>query len=130
MPRKRYAADDPREWINRAESSLAQARARNSEVYFEDLCFSAHQAAEKALKALLLRRVGQFPYVHDIGELLRLLKDAGEMIPDDLWKAKGLTDYAVETRYPGLFEPVTEEEYQEAVALAARCVAWVRERVA
>jgi HEPN domain-containing protein len=98
-------------------------------VYLEDLCFSAQQAAEKALKALLLVRQGRFPYVHDIGELLRLLAEAGESISDELWKAKRLTDYAVETRYPGLFEPIKEDEYAEAVHLAERCVAWVRGRV-
>jgi len=129
MPRERYAADDPNEWFNRAESSLAHARGRSEEVYLEDLCFSAQQAAEKALKALLLRRVGQFPYIHDIGQLLRLLEESGEVVPGAVWNAKLLTDYAVETRYPGLFEPVTEEDYREAMELASRCVAWVRDRL-
>ena len=53
----------------------------------------------------------------------------GKFIPDELWKAKRLTDYAVETRYPGLFEPVTEEDYREALELAERCVEWVRQKL-
>jgi HEPN domain-containing protein len=35
-----------------------------------------------------------------------------------------LTQYAFETRYPGAFEPVTEEDYQEAVQVAEVVVEW------
>ena len=130
MPRERFAADDAREWLNRAESSLAHAKAHNPDVYLEDLCYSAQQATEKALKALLLRRQGRFPYVHDIGELLRLVDETGESVPAELQAAKVLTDYAVETRYPGQSDPVTEEEYRRALELAGQCVEWVRRRLA
>ena len=126
MPPERLSPDDPREWLNRANSNLAQAKARDPGVYLEDLCFNAQQAAEKALKALLLHRRVRFPFVHDIGELLRHLEESGQIVSEEIWEAEQLTDYAVETRYPGSFEPVTEEEYQEVLALAARCVAWVK----
>jgi HEPN domain-containing protein len=61
---------------------------------------------------------------HDIGELLSLLDQSGEKIPQYLWIADDLTQYAVETRYPGPAEPVTKKEYCEAVALAAKVVKW------
>lgn len=35
-----------------------------------------------------------------------------------------LTQYAVQTRYPGPIEEVTPDEYTEAVALAAKVVFW------
>ena len=35
-----------------------------------------------------------------------------------------LTQYAVEARYPGPVEDITLEEYQEALAIAARVVFW------
>jgi HEPN domain-containing protein len=35
-----------------------------------------------------------------------------------------LTDYAVLTRYPGDLEPVTEEEYLEAIRIAETMVQW------
>jgi hypothetical protein len=42
--------------LNRARSNLIRAKAdmRIPEVYLEDLCFDAQQAAEKAVKAILL----------------------------------------------------------------------------
>ena len=51
---ERFPSDDPREWLNRARSNLARARDRAAEVYLEDLCFDAQQAAEKAIKAVMI----------------------------------------------------------------------------
>jgi HEPN domain-containing protein len=102
---------------------LAKQR-KPRDAYWEDLCFEAEQAVEKALKAALRSRGIDFPKTHDIGELLALLDRLGQKIPQDLWKADGLTTYAVETRYPGPAEPVTRSEYREAVALAQKVVKW------
>ena len=59
----RRAPDDPVEWLNRAESSLTQASHPLDGVYLEDLCAAAHQAAEKAIKSVLLKKAVDYPYV-------------------------------------------------------------------
>jgi hypothetical protein len=41
MPPERFSPDDPREWLNRARSNLARAKAQLPDVYLEDLCFDA-----------------------------------------------------------------------------------------
>ena len=78
MPPERRAPDDPREWLNRAKSNLARAKVGNDtpDVYLEDLCFDAQQAAEKAIKAVLLHRNVSFPYIHDLTEGSLLLSVA------------------------------------------------------
>ena len=129
MAAERYPPDDPREWLNRARSSLIQAQMLQPGVYVEDLCFNAQQAAEKAIKALLIRRGVAFPYIHDLTELLRLLQDAGERIPDVVRQSGQLSRFAVFTRYPGVARPVSQEEYQDALALAEQVVQWVEERL-
>jgi HEPN domain-containing protein len=53
----------------------------------------------------------KFPWKHDIDVLLGLISKSGIEIPDDLKSAVILTRYAVHTRYPGLAEPVSEEDY-------------------
>lgn len=63
-PPERFSPDDPREWLNRARSNLAMARNRVPDAYLEDLCFEAQQAAEKAIKAVMISRDIDFPYVH------------------------------------------------------------------
>ena len=56
-PPERFPPDDPREWMNRARGNLARAKKREPGFYLEDLCFDAQQAAEKAIKAMFVRRV-------------------------------------------------------------------------
>lgn len=127
MPPERFPPDDPREWLNRARSNLARAKTHISEVYLEDYCFDAQQAAEKAIKAVLIKRGIAFPYVHDLARLLTLLEEAGQEIPERIRRAESLTRYAVVTRYPGLAEAVTEQHYQEAVASAEDVIRWAEE---
>ncbi len=126
-PPDRYPPDDPREWLNRARSNLIQARNRQPGIYLEDLSFQAQQAAEKGLKALLLRRQGAFPYVHDLALLLDLLEKGGEEIPPRIRETARLNQYAVAARYPGVAEPVEPEEYKEALKLAEDAVLWAEE---
>lgn len=123
MP-ERYPPDDAKEWLNRARSDLALAKARGQDIYLEDLCFHAQQAAEKAVKALLIMQGVEFPYVHDIAQLLTLLEEAGHQIPGPLREAERLTRFAVSTRYPGIAPPVDEEEYQQALTIAEEVVLW------
>jgi len=129
MPGERFPPDDPREWLNRAHSSLAQARsgATIPDIYLEDLCFDAEQAAEKAIKAVLIHLDVSFPYVHDLARLLALAEEAGREVPVPVRQAARLTRYAVVTRYPGLSEPVVREEYEEAVSIASEVVRWAEE---
>lgn len=125
MNGKRLPPDNPREWLNRARSNLTQAKSQSAGVYFEDLCFDAQQAAEKAIKALLIHSGVRFPRSHNLAELLTLVEGAGRAVPPDIKKAGILSDYAVETRYPGISEPVTEQEYKEAIAIAGKVIQWV-----
>lgn len=114
-PPERFPADDPREWLNRARSNLAMAKNRVPGAYLEDLCFQAQQAAEKAIKAVMIRCNIEFPYVHHIARLLSLLEKRGERIPEMVTKAEELTPYALVTRYPGTVGPVGEQDYMDAV---------------
>ena len=108
MSESRLPPDDPREWLSRSQSNLTQARARLPGVYLEDLCFAAQQAAEKAIKSVLIHLGIRFPYTHDITRLLSLVEEGGQKVPDRVKAASILSDYAVESRYPGLAEAVVQ----------------------
>ena len=69
------------------------------------------------------RRI-DFPKTHNIRALLELTDPTGSQISKEIWQAIDLTNYAVETRYPGPAEPVTSNEYRQAVALAQKVVKW------
>lgn len=93
------------------------------------MCFHAQQAAEKAIKALLIRHRVEFPYVHDLAALLTLLEKATSELPESIRQAARLTRFAVLARYPGTAPPIREKEYREAVKLAVEVVRWAQRQV-
>jgi len=114
-------------WMKRAKSNLARAKAGlvSPEILYEDLCFDAQQAVEKALKSLCILNEIIFPKTHDIAYLIELLEERNVAVPEEVQKAKSLTDYAVETRYPGDYEPVDEAQYVEAILIAEKVINWL-----
>ena len=44
--------------------------------------------------------------------------------PDEWDQAAELTQYAAEGRYPGVVEPVSEEEYHQVLMIAEKVLAW------
>jgi HEPN domain-containing protein len=127
----RYPPDDPREWVNRARSNLATARlTKDSEdVYPEDVCFEAQQAAEKAIKAVLLWQGVAFPKVHDIAQLLTLVIRCGIDLPERIAAAAALTDYAVVARYPDHGPGLSSEDSEEAIECAEAVLQWAEQMI-
>jgi len=130
MPAERPTPGTPADWLARAKSDLAIARAPLPEgALYEDLCFHAQQAAEKAIKAVYRARHQRFLYTHDLGQLLASLKQHDTAIPAEVKRAVELTEFAWQSRYPGVSEPVGAEVHREAVQIAEAVVLWA-ERIA
>ena len=122
---------DPHAWLQRARSNLILAqKGQRKGVMLEDLCFNAQQAAEKALKAVCLYKAQDFPKTHSLTRLLDILEAAEIEIPEKIQAADVLTQYAVQTRYPGPIEEITQEEYQQALTISARVVFWAEKMIA
>ena len=132
MPPRLRSPSDPHEWLRHARSNLARCRGDRllPEVLLEDLCFDAQQAAEKAIKAVLVSRGKRFPKTHDVAELLDLLATTGVEVPPEVLEAKRLTPYAGAGRHPGVSEDASEEDHREALETAERVVAWAQRLVA
>jgi len=118
-------------WIKRAEEDLFTAEALLS---FKKpapwiICFHAQQAAEKFLKAFLIHHYKPVSKTHDIKALVLECSKIDPFFKDLLKKeVDRLTEYAVETRYPGLFEPDIDEA-REAIELASKVREFVLERL-
>ncbi len=124
MPPEGIAPGSPEDWLRHARSDLELARISTPPAVLpEQLCFHAQQAAEKALKAVLVAQGIHLPRTHSIRRLLDILP-AEIFVPGSVQDAAGLTDYAVLTRYPGILEPIGEEDHAEAVRLAEATVSW------
>ena len=120
-------ADLALEWLNRALSNLERANLgkQNESIYYEDLCFDCQKSVEKSFKALLIFNQIEFPYVHSISKLLEIIEAHGTTIPNIVRDSVILSEYAVETRYPGDYEPVDKEEYLTALKIAKFIYEWV-----
>lgn len=94
------------------------------------MCFHAQQCVEKALKALLLAYTINVPRTHNIAVLLDLLKSVDVQVPDLVDESFVLTQYAVATRYPGVWDPVDEEEARTALGTAAHVLDWATAQIA
>lgn len=104
------------DWLRKAEGDL-RAAGHLLDIEQEDFftaAFHAQQAAEKFVKALLVRFQTPFPKTHNIEQLLELLKPSVASIREELASATLLTPFGVEFRYPG-DEIVDHETAQEAV---------------
>jgi HEPN domain-containing protein len=130
MPPRIGFIGKPEDWLRRAKGNLARAtQTKPKDAFWEDLCFDAQQAAEKATKAVLIFRKLEFRKTHDLRGLLSLLDSSGYAVPEEIRRADELTDYALETRYPGLSEPVEVSEYRDAVDLAEAVVRWAEQQI-
>jgi HEPN domain-containing protein len=116
-------------WIERARSSLEISRiAVNVNVYYEDLCYQSQQAVEKALKGLLIYYGTEPEFTHNIGILLNEIERFTE-IPENIIEATKLTKYAVITRYPGEYDEITKENYEESIKIAKDCLEWTENKI-
>ena len=121
--------EDYKIWIERAKSSLKIAQIeKNSDIYYEDLCFQAQQAVEKALKALLIKKEHEPQKTHNLIVILQEVMNYYK-VPEELKNIIILNDYAVQTRYPGDYTPIEKEEYLKAIAIAVKAVSWAEKAI-
>jgi HEPN domain-containing protein len=115
-----------RAWFDKAEGDLllAQQSLATSSPVYDGICFHAQQCAEKYLKGLLQEHGQRFPRTHelsDLGSLASALAPGLRPIDPDL---RWLTDFAVDTRYPG--SSATQADATRAMDVARHVRALVR----
>jgi HEPN domain-containing protein len=128
--REQVIWDFVQEWMRKAESDLLAAEyllTLGQEDYFT-AAFHAQQAAEKFLKASLVRHQIPFGKTHDIKELLELVAKPAASLQRQLASAGMLTPFGVEFRYPG-WEVADLKTAQQAVEEARRVRATVLEHL-
>ena len=117
--------------MDKAEGDLRSAcylLALPQQDYFA-VAFHAQQAAEKFLKAFLVRHQIPFRKTHDIQELLGLAASVTAELKAELVSAAMLTPFGVDFRYPG--EQVADlRTAQEAVEESQRVRNVVRKQLA
>jgi HEPN domain-containing protein len=110
------------EWCAKgnADFDAAVHLMREGARFREIVYFHSQQAAEKYLKALLVRHQLEFPKTHDIKDLLDLLNTVHPAAAEALRDAEFLTPFGVKIRYPGDFPDTLPDAEKKAVDLAGR----------
>lgn len=116
-----------RDWLKEAQAELSAARDLYKGGHWSWCCFTCHQAAEKALKAICEHfRIPQFG--HNLNFLLQAVESYVN-VSDQLRRACAhLNRYYIPTRYPNAFDrgaPVDqffEEDAREALKEAEEVV--------
>ena len=115
-------------WLQFAKTDLGVAEHLNREYYpkpLEIICYHCQQAAEKAVKALIVRFdvPGGIPKKHNLPFLLAQVKNYVDIPKKCIESAEALTPYGVAIRYPNEFS-VEEYHVQEALTFAREIVEW------
>lgn len=117
-------------WLAFADEDLRMAELALEEALWNQVCFHAHQCAEKSLKALAAERGESPPRTHRLTDLLTLLEGpVSEELADGL---RSLESFYIPTRYPDALPdslPETlpgEQEAREAIAVARKVSDTVR----
>jgi len=123
------------DWFNQSKRDLEQAKASKEAERHEWACFAAHQAAEKAVKALHLS-LGQEIWGHVLSRLLSELPDSIELPADMIDKGRVLDSYYIPTRYPNghpegaPFEHYGQLQSEEAIRYASEIIAFASLKMA
>jgi HEPN domain-containing protein len=118
-------------WLGKAGDDLAIAElVLNSEIGVEwAACFHAQQAAEKAVKAVLVHLGVDFPKSHRLDLLAGLLPESTD-VGFDIDALTELAPWAVAGRYPEDVENPTATEAHRLVGLAQTAVEHAHRQIA
>jgi HEPN domain-containing protein len=120
-----------KQWIELADKDLALAEHTAKTMWptpYEIVCFHCQQFVEKYLKAFLVSKGQEPPYIHDLAKLVALCEIENPVFGQIKQKCIILTEYGIHPRYPGGMQ-VIEEDMDRALHFAADIKVFMREQV-
>ncbi len=120
-------------WLSKANSDLKNAQiilaAKTESPPLDTVCFHCQQAVEKYLKAFLVYHGKNFPFSHNLADLVAVGMEVDEDFASIQRQAETLTPFAVEIRYPDDFYMPSQQEAEDAFTIATEIKDFVRSRM-
>lgn len=120
------------DWLSKAEDDANWTKANIREKIYYGACFTAQQAAEKALKAYLYTQ-GIIPAkIHDLRVLVKKCSQFEKSFLELKDLVVPLVDYYAQTRYPDIGDLIdySKEKAQDALKRAQKVIKFVKEKLA
>lgn len=121
-----------RDWIRQAIRNLTSALVNDREGLYEEACYESHQAAEKAIKALL-NYLNKERRGHS---LLYLSSELNVSIPDYIRECVIYLDkHYIPSRYPDVYDEgipadyYTDKDSKQCIECAKKIVDWVKDHI-
>ena len=108
------------QWIKKADADLDTVTSllKTDYTHYEIVCFHCQQAVEKYFKAFLIYLSIRVVKTHDLEVLLNIcVKEDSDFEKFDRILLSGLTDFAVESRYPDDVIKISKDESKTYHAL-------------
>ena len=110
-----------RDWARQAKRDLECAKGQMEKGFFEWVCFIAHQASEKAIKAVY-QKLSAEAWGHSVSDLLKGLGEKVNVPAELIDRARNLDKFYIPARYPNGWpsgipaEYITKEDAQNAIS--------------
>lgn len=121
MNNLKVTREETKKWLDKAKDDLKKAKDNFKIENYDLTSFLCQQSVEKTLKAVLIEKTGEFPKIHDLVRLGKLVGIDDKLLTD----CEKLNPVYIETRYPDISEErYTPKESSEDIKIASRMIKW------
>lgn len=124
-----------RDWFEEAIDDFEVAKELFKLGRYSKVCFFCHQACEKALKALAIKKLGRYIHTRSVAQLLREVSRCVSVPLELVKKGEKLDRYYIPTRYPSAWpagaphKHYDEEDAKEALSYAEEVMKFVEKEL-
>lgn len=127
---------DVTDWLALARDDMLFARSVRDSGYWRHVCFTAQQAAEKGLKAIMYSLQDDFSLseikemkTHNLHKIFAIIQKRGVNIPDAIVEtSESLDKYYLSSRYPDVPDPIgtySQDMAHDALDKAEQVISFV-----
>ncbi len=114
-------------WFEKSKELLEIAKKLLNDGYFWYVCFSSQQSIEFALKGILVKYKGSFPFTHDLGEIMEKIENELSInVPENIiHNCDFLTPHYIMSRY-SQFAEYNKRKAEECINSAMEILEWLK----
>jgi len=124
------------DWWDEALDDYYTARDLYKLGRYSKACYFCHQACEKAVKSLLIKKARKYEPIHSVAELLRRIQEVVNVPTNLVEKGELLDRFYIPTRYPNAwpygapYKHYTRRDAEIALEYAREVIEFVKEELA